>query len=164
VSSLCLGPDCGVPAVMPRMYTRIVGGEEANPHSWPWQISLSFNGRPICGGSVIDASWILTAAHCMWVYDILKANLCSYSFWITYLNYLYFINVLVCIIDIMHHHLIIIKHAWSARNRSRDFSRLECQQNVSRSITESSGTAKYSFVMLHPCTSRATSGPMPSWG
>jgi len=33
---------CGVPAITPRVtgYARIVNGEEAVPHSWPWQVSL----------------------------------------------------------------------------------------------------------------------------
>lgn len=33
---------CGVPAVPPVVsgYARIVNGEEAVPHSWPWQVSL----------------------------------------------------------------------------------------------------------------------------
>lgn len=33
---------CGVPAIPPVVsgYARIVNGEEAVPHSWPWQVSL----------------------------------------------------------------------------------------------------------------------------
>lgn len=33
---------CGVPAIPPQVsgYARIVNGEEAVPHSWPWQVSL----------------------------------------------------------------------------------------------------------------------------
>lgn len=33
---------CGVPAIEPQVtgYARIVNGEEAVPHSWPWQVSL----------------------------------------------------------------------------------------------------------------------------
>jgi len=46
---------------------RIVGGIEATPHSWPWQVALlSRAGAPtaFCGGSIIAENWILTAAHC----------------------------------------------------------------------------------------------------
>lgn len=33
--------NCGNPAVEPRIATpRVVNGEEAVPHSWPWQVSM----------------------------------------------------------------------------------------------------------------------------
>ncbi|XP_025929829.1 chymotrypsin-C [Apteryx rowi] len=58
---------CGQPAVPPLV--RVVGGEDARPHSWPWQISLqySFLGSwsHTCGGTLIHPSWVLTAAHCI---------------------------------------------------------------------------------------------------
>ena len=44
---------------------RVVNGENASPHAWPWQISLRVNGRHICGGSLIDKDWVVTAAHCV---------------------------------------------------------------------------------------------------
>ncbi|KXJ10614.1 Chymotrypsinogen B [Exaiptasia diaphana] len=44
---------------------RVVNGENASPHAWPWQISLRVNGQHICGGSLIDADWVVTAAHCV---------------------------------------------------------------------------------------------------
>jgi len=51
---------------------RIVGGRDAQPGSWPWQLSLQFL-RPntedsyghTCGASLIDPWWALTAAHCV---------------------------------------------------------------------------------------------------
>jgi len=47
---------------------RLVGGQEAVPGSWPWQVFLKLNGKTQsydCGGSIIDSKWILTAAHCV---------------------------------------------------------------------------------------------------
>ncbi|XP_036390989.1 chymotrypsin B-like [Megalops cyprinoides] len=58
---------CGVPAIPPVItgYARIVNGEEAVPHSWPWQVSLQdFTGFYLCGGSLINENWVATAAHC----------------------------------------------------------------------------------------------------
>lgn len=50
---------------------RIVGGQEADPGEWPWQVALVngnatdlYNGQ-FCGGSIITREWALTAAHCV---------------------------------------------------------------------------------------------------
>ncbi|XP_067654173.1 chymotrypsin A-like [Haliotis asinina] len=43
---------------------RIVGGGQAEPHEYPWQVSLRYKGQHLCGGTLIDDQWVLTAAHC----------------------------------------------------------------------------------------------------
>jgi hypothetical protein len=48
---------------------RIIGGDETNPGEFPWTVSVKLNGQPICGGSLIDNTWILTAAHCVVGYN-----------------------------------------------------------------------------------------------
>ncbi|XP_038157446.1 ovochymase-1 [Cyprinodon tularosa] len=46
------------------METRIIGGQEAWAHSWPWQVSLQFSSMPACGGAIIGPQWVISAAHC----------------------------------------------------------------------------------------------------
>ncbi|XP_051825653.1 serine protease 57-like [Antechinus flavipes] len=43
---------------------RIVGGQEAKPHSYPFMVSIQYHGEHLCGGSLIRPQWVLTAAHC----------------------------------------------------------------------------------------------------
>ncbi|XP_074162302.1 chymotrypsin-C-like isoform X2 [Sminthopsis crassicaudata] len=61
--------SCGVPTYLPNLTTRVVGGEDARPHSWPWQISLQYlkddTYRHTCGGTLISNQHVLTAAHCI---------------------------------------------------------------------------------------------------
>uniref|UniRef100_A0A4W3JUS3 Transmembrane serine protease 3b n=1 Tax=Callorhinchus milii TaxID=7868 RepID=A0A4W3JUS3_CALMI len=54
--------DCGS---RPKYFSRIVGGNQSTPGEWPWQASLHFDGHHLCGGSIIAAQWIVTAAHCL---------------------------------------------------------------------------------------------------
>uniref|UniRef100_A0A8C9TKS8 pancreatic elastase II n=1 Tax=Scleropages formosus TaxID=113540 RepID=A0A8C9TKS8_SCLFO len=59
---------CGLPT-FPPILRRVVGGEDARPHSWPWQISLQYSKNGgwyhTCGGTLISNEWVLTAAHCI---------------------------------------------------------------------------------------------------
>jgi secreted trypsin-like serine protease len=43
----------------------IVGGTESDNADWPWIVSLQNDDGHYCAGALIDAEWVLTAAHCV---------------------------------------------------------------------------------------------------
>ncbi|KAL9959652.1 hypothetical protein ACROYT_G032992 [Oculina patagonica] len=53
--------------------TRIVGGTDAVPGAWPWQVTMDFKAFPAlshwCGGSIVSPQWIVSAAHCFYFSD-----------------------------------------------------------------------------------------------
>uniref|UniRef100_A0A4X2KYK0 Peptidase S1 domain-containing protein n=1 Tax=Vombatus ursinus TaxID=29139 RepID=A0A4X2KYK0_VOMUR len=48
----------------PQFSGKVMGGQLAPEKKWPWQVSLWYRGLFICGGSLIDYKWVLTATHC----------------------------------------------------------------------------------------------------
>ncbi|XP_027626419.1 chymotrypsin-like elastase family member 2A [Tupaia chinensis] len=67
-ASVAAALGCGLPTYLPHL-SRVVGGEDASPNSWPWQVSLQYSSsgtwRHTCGGSLVANNWVLTAAHCI---------------------------------------------------------------------------------------------------
>uniref|UniRef100_A0A669CW68 Elastase-1 n=1 Tax=Oreochromis niloticus TaxID=8128 RepID=A0A669CW68_ORENI len=68
----CIGLIC---AKEPRSYKvdneRVIGGNNAQPNTWKWQVSLQYDQfydgsfYHLCGGSVVDSFHVMTAAHCI---------------------------------------------------------------------------------------------------
>ncbi|XP_041819476.1 ovochymase-1 isoform X2 [Chelmon rostratus] len=113
----------GVRSFIPEqeMESRIIGGQEAWAHSWPWQVSLQFASMPACGGAVINPLWVISAAHCFKRYN--KA-----SFW----------TVLAGKHDLDNPHepgqqvvgvsVIISHHGYNTRTKAGDMALLKLQQ------------------------------------
>uniref|UniRef100_A0A2K6GF85 Transmembrane protease serine n=1 Tax=Propithecus coquereli TaxID=379532 RepID=A0A2K6GF85_PROCO len=47
---------------------RIIGGTEVEEGEWPWQASLQWDGIHRCGATLINATWLVSAAHCFRIY------------------------------------------------------------------------------------------------
>jgi hypothetical protein len=63
--------NCGKSLITNR-FARIMGGQDAVPHSYPWMVSVSkrsLNYLHLCGGVLITRRHVLTAAHCMEDFD-----------------------------------------------------------------------------------------------
>ncbi|XP_059183120.1 elastase-1-like [Centropristis striata] len=68
----CIGLICAeTPFNLNVHNDRVIGGHDAEPHAWKWQASLQQDSYGdgyfyhICGGTLIDAFHIMTAAHCI---------------------------------------------------------------------------------------------------
>jgi len=53
---------------------KIVGGQDADPGEYPWQVSMQYKGwggqsSHYCGAALIHEDWVMWAAHCAAVYD-----------------------------------------------------------------------------------------------
>lgn len=72
---------------------RIVGGRPTEPHDYPWMTALAYKGRLLCGGSLINDRYILTAAHCVQEY-YLNLKYLNSKYWKGNLKtlYLFFVS------------------------------------------------------------------------
>jgi len=56
---------CGKRPHMSVEHDKVVGGHAAKAGDWGWMTGMRRNGGFICGGSVINNWWLITAAHCV---------------------------------------------------------------------------------------------------
>ncbi|XP_051733469.1 enteropeptidase [Ctenopharyngodon idella] len=82
VSLHCNNQPCGVRKVTLKSETnedgnqagRVVGGQDAQEGAWPWIVSLHWLGRHVCGATLIDREWLITAAHCVYGKNVHLSN------------------------------------------------------------------------------------------
>lgn len=68
--------SCGRSAVNP-IRTRIVGGQEAAAHSWPWLVSIQYYGNHFCGGTLIvsDTKYMILKENLILLYHKYRTNI-----------------------------------------------------------------------------------------
>ena len=70
--------------------SRVISGEEAVPHSFPWQTTVGDNLKAYCGATIVTDEFVVTAAHCgvlvfigSYSSDFILGNIILYPYLIT---------------------------------------------------------------------------------
>ncbi|XP_046980856.1 trypsin-7-like [Schistocerca americana] len=69
IAAACLlaPPSLAAPWLRTRGHGRVINGTEADIADFPWMVSLQILDDHVCGASIISSTWVLTAAHCVYV-------------------------------------------------------------------------------------------------
>ncbi|XP_007933100.1 enteropeptidase [Orycteropus afer afer] len=62
----CNHKTCGKKMVAQEVSPKIVGGNNAKEGAWPWLVALYYDGRLLCGASLVSKDWLVSAAHCVY--------------------------------------------------------------------------------------------------
>ena len=56
---------CGISKVRQRSgINAIIGGKTATKGAWPWQVAFYSNNKFLCGGTLVNRRFVVSAAHC----------------------------------------------------------------------------------------------------
>ena len=73
---------------------KVVNGLNAQVGEYPWMVSLKLRGEHFCGGTLISAEWIMTAAHCVLKYDSTFSSFISSECVFVYFCFFFFLSLL----------------------------------------------------------------------
>ncbi|KAM8977005.1 enteropeptidase [Pelodytes ibericus] len=68
----CNQRECGKRLVSDS--SKIVGGTDAVVGAWPWMVALFYNQRQMCGATLVNEEWLVSAAHCVYGRNLVPSN------------------------------------------------------------------------------------------
>ncbi|XP_026267732.2 enteropeptidase isoform X1 [Urocitellus parryii] len=66
----CNHKSCGKKLVAQTVSPKIVGGSDSKEGAWPWMVALYYQGRMVCGASLVSNDWLVSAAHCVYAQNM----------------------------------------------------------------------------------------------
>ncbi|XP_028976621.2 enteropeptidase [Esox lucius] len=103
---------------------RVVGGAESPKGAWPWMVSLHWRGRHVCGATLIDSQWLVTAAHCIYGKNIHLSN------WVAVLGLHSQANVGVLPSQTRKVDRVIMNKHYNKQTKDADIAMMHLQTNV----------------------------------